>query len=73
MATETGSVPVAIVPVDVKAPVVALIVYMETLPADPACLIRHIGELAGWIHGYRDCRAFLRQSSLLMLRPRSWR
>jgi hypothetical protein len=34
-ATDAGLMPAAIVPVDVKAPVVVLIVYMDTLPADP--------------------------------------
>jgi hypothetical protein len=37
-ATEPGPVPAAIIPIDAKAPVVALIVYMNTLPANPGVM-----------------------------------
>ena len=55
----------AIVPIDVKAPVVALIVYMSTLPADRGVFpIRHISELAGWIHDHRRGKAQSRTISV---------
>ena len=77
---EVGYLPAAIVPMDVKAPVVALIVYIATLNGTPITApiaIRHISELAGWIHDHRRGNGTIpdnfRLSFLWRLRPRSWR
>ncbi len=54
MAIEVGDSPVAIVPVGVKTPVVASMVYIETLPFSVIRPICHVGELARRIHSYGD-------------------
>ena len=48
-----GAVPAAIVPIDAKAPVVALIVYMRHV-ASRSEIPFTVDELARWIHGYGD-------------------
>ena len=53
MAIEVGDTSAAIVPMGVKAPVVASMVYIETIVSVETS-IRHVGELARRIHGYGD-------------------